>query len=121
MQDAYAKLETDAKEPKKLSADNEKLRGELDELRREKERLTSELDKVKKEKTAEVEAIKKQATRAMQQLCATIRSMPDCLCNADWPFTQAESQSTQFLELQERHMKLRDEQDKAKGDPKKNK
>jgi predicted nucleic acid-binding Zn-ribbon protein len=65
LQEAYEKLETDVKEPTKLSDDNEKLRGELDELRREKERLTSELDKVKKEKTAEVEAIKKQATRAM--------------------------------------------------------
>ena len=48
MKAAYDQLEKDAKEPKKLSDDNEKLK--------------SELERTKKEKAAEVEAIKKQAS-----------------------------------------------------------
>ncbi len=62
MKAAYDQLEKDAKEPKKLSDDNEKLKSELDKLRGEHEKLKSELEKTKKEKAAEVEAIKKQAS-----------------------------------------------------------
>ena len=62
MKAAYDQLEKDAKEPKKLSDDNEKLKSELDKLRGEHEKLQSELEKTKKEKAAEVEAIKKQAS-----------------------------------------------------------
>ena len=62
MKAAYDQLEKDAKEPKKLSDDNEKLKSELDKMRGEHEKLKSELEKTKKEKAAEVEAIKKQAS-----------------------------------------------------------
>ena len=62
MKAAYDQLEKDAKEPKKLSDDNEKLKSELGKLRGEHEKLKSELERTKKEKAAEVEAIKKQAS-----------------------------------------------------------